>query len=156
MNGGYFESPIGTIAITSEEDAITAVRFVNDRSIEMHENSLINSCQQQLKAYFEGKLDKFNLPCQLSLPKFQREVLKEVTLIRKGQLSTYREIAVKLGGPEKVRAVGMANSRNPIMIVVPCHRVIGSNGQLTGYAGGLDKKRWLLQHEGALAQLQLF
>ena len=156
MHIGYYTSPIGELAVQAEAGAITFLQFVEERSIEPNENELIIECKDQLHAYFNGKRTTFNLPHRLSLSGFQKDVLDVVEHIPYGKVNTYQEIARKVGGVEKVRAVGAANGRNPLWIIVPCHRVIGSNGELTGYAGGLDRKRWLLQHEGALSQLQLF
>jgi len=120
----------------------------------------LQQCQQQLEAYFEGELHTFDLPLSPQGTVFQKRVWEELKLIPIGKTSTYLRVAQQLGDRKAIRAVGTANGRNPISIIVPCHRVIGSDGSLTGYAGGLWRKRWLLEHEqkmiGADRQLSLF
>lgn len=101
----------------------------------------------QLSAYFDGRLTTFDLPLTMAGTPFQRTVWAALRLIPYGETVSYREIAERIGRPTAARAVGLANGRNPISIVVPCHRVVGSAGELTGYGGGLDRKRWLLDFE---------
>ena len=106
--------------------------------------------RDQLRAYFAGELLEFELPLRMKGTEFQRLVWKELTNIPFGTTISYAEQARRIGRPGAARAVGAANGRNPISIVVPCHRVIGANGTLTGYGGGLDRKQWLLDHEAIL------
>ena len=104
-----------------------------------------------MQAYFKGDLAAIDrLPVEAPGTPFQKSVWRELRKIRRGQTISYAELARRIGKPRAVRAAGLANGQNPISIVVPCHRVIGSDGSLTGYGGGLDRKRWLLRHEGAL------
>jgi methylated-DNA-[protein]-cysteine S-methyltransferase len=104
---------------------------------------------EQLKDYFAGGLTRFDVPLELAGTDFQRRVWSELQRIPYGETISYGELARRLGQPAAVRAVGLANGRNPIAIVVPCHRVIGADGSLTGYGGGLERKAWLLDHEAA-------
>jgi len=113
-------------------------------------------CAEQMEAYFLGKLIKFDVPIALHVSPFQEKVLNLVREIPFGETRSYRYLAELLGDPKAVRAIGNANSKNPLPILIPCHRVIGSNGSLTGYAGGIKRKKWLLQHESGLIQLPLF
>lgn len=152
---------IGTILIVSDEKAVCAVDF-GDHEARMHElltqhyeafnlipkrNPL--DISDRLQAYFEGDLRAVdNIPVNPGGTDFQREVWQNLRSIPPGKTITYGQLASLLNKPKSARAVGMANSLNPISIVLPCHRVIGANGKLTGYAGGLDRKRWLLHHEG--------
>jgi methylated-DNA-[protein]-cysteine S-methyltransferase len=105
----------------------------------------------QLERYFAGKLEVFEIPLDLIGTPFQQSVWKELLTIPYGTTISYRELADRLGNPRAVRAVGGANGKNPVSIIVPCHRVVGADGDLVGYGGGIDRKRWLLQHERALA-----
>lgn len=101
----------------------------------------------QLKEYFNGKRQSFSLPLAPEGTEFQKQVWKELCNIPYGETISYKTLATRAGNVNASRAVGMANNRNPIGIIIPCHRVIGANGSLTGYAGGLDRKEWLLNHE---------
>ena len=106
----------------------------------------------QLDAYFAGRLTEFDIPVKLDGTEFQRRVWSQLQAIPYGETISYGELARRVGSPKASRAVGLANGRNPVTIIVPCHRVIGSNGKLTGYGGGLDRKTWLLDHEAANRQ----
>jgi methylated-DNA-[protein]-cysteine S-methyltransferase len=117
---------------------------------EQKEAGFLAEAKQQLREYFEGRRQGFTLPVAPGGTAFQQRVWQELQKIPWGTTTTYREIAQRIGQPTAVRAVGSANGRNPVSIVIPCHRVIGSDGSLTGYAGGIATKRRLLQHEGAL------
>lgn len=116
-------------------------------------NAICKEVQRQLKAYFKKELAEFNLPLDPQGTEFQKSVWNKVEEIRFGQTKTYLEIADSLNNHRAVRAVGLANGKNPIPIIIPCHRVIGANGKLTGYSGGLSRKSFLLEHEGALNPL---
>lgn len=105
----------------------------------------------QLRAYFEGTLTQFDVPIELTGSEFQRRVWQCLQDIPYGQTVSYGELARRVGNPKASRAVGLANGRNPVAVIVPCHRVIGADGRLTGYAGGIDRKTWLLDHEAAAA-----
>lgn len=139
--------PLGPIEIRANETGLTWLAFsVTTHDIE-RPNKITDRCIEQLHAYFTGDLMLFDLPLAPRGTPFQHAVWKALAGIPYGETRTYRDIATAIGRPNAVRAVGAANGRNPLSLVVPCHRVIGSNGTLTGYAGGLERKRWLLQHE---------
>ena len=111
---------------------------------------VVRKCKKQLTEYFQGTRTQFNVPIAPEGTDFQREVWQELLSIPFGKTTSYAKQSIKLGDVKKIRAVGSANGKNPIAIIIPCHRVIGSDGNLTGYAGGLDKKEWLLKHENSL------
>jgi methylated-DNA-[protein]-cysteine S-methyltransferase len=146
----YYESPIGLIEVGATDDAVTSLYFVEERQAEATSNVLSAEAVRQLSEYFEGRREDFDLPLELTGTEFQRQVWTELTAIPFGQTVSYGDLARSIGKPSAVRAVGAANGDNPISIIVPCHRVIGSDGGLTGYGGGLERKEWLLKHEGGL------
>lgn len=149
----FYKSPIGYIKITAGNKGITGIDFIKGKSKikpSKTSNVLLQSCIKQLDEYFQGKREKFELIINLYGTEFQKKVWLELLKIPFGQTLSYAEIAKRIKNPKAVRAVGQAIGRNPISIVVPCHRVIGKNGKLTGYASGLDRKKWLLEHEGIL------
>jgi len=141
--------PLGPIVIRATERGLTWLAFSNSTDVTEHGNAVTERCAEQLEAYFRGELMTFDLPLAPRGTDFQTRVWQALRAIPFGQTRSYREIAVAIGTPLAVRAVGAANGRNPLSLIVPCHRVIGSSGKLTGYAGGIDRKRWLLQHERA-------
>lgn len=145
----YVASPVGTLEVCASGSSITAISFVEHNDTEVVSNTLTNEACAQLSAYFEKRLSQFDLPLQATGTDFQHKVWKALMDIPYGSTASYADIAKLLQNPNAVRAVGMANGRNPIAIVVPCHRVIGSNNSLTGYAGGLERKQFLLKLEGA-------
>jgi methylated-DNA-[protein]-cysteine S-methyltransferase len=159
------DSPVGPLEVVSDGESITHVLFVDD-DVAMLPTAMTSStpkdvvlaeAQRQLTAYFAGELNEFDLPLAPVGTPFQRRVWHELEQIPYGETASYGEIAVRLGLPPGAsRAVGTANGSNPIAIVVPCHRVIGANGTLTGYAGGLHRKRYLLDLESQASQPQLF
>lgn len=144
------ESPIGTIEIQSNESGICEVTFVEEKRFPIEETAILLACVTALEDYFSGKSKSFNIKLAAKGTDFQHNVWEKLQEIPFGTTQSYMDIARKLGDGKKVRAVGMANGKNPIAIIVPCHRVIGGNGNLIGYAGGLWRKEWLLKHEGAL------
>lgn len=123
------------------------------RSLRRGTNDLLNRVAAQLQEYFAGTRTTFDLPLEPSGTDFQLSVWELLRKIPYGVTTSYGELARRLGDPKASRAVGAANGANPIPIIVPCHRVVGSKGELTGFGGGLDRKRWLLEHEGALMRL---
>jgi methylated-DNA-[protein]-cysteine S-methyltransferase len=153
----YFDSPIGKILLTSDGDSLTGLYMETYEVDSMQfqqwtqDNNTFPFPQviEQLTAYFEGKLKEFNLPISMLGTKFQKQVWQELTKIPYGKTISYKELAVRIGNAKAVRAVGLANGRNPISIIVPCHRVIGANGSLTGYGGGLPRKKTLLDLENS-------
>lgn len=155
----YFESPLGIIEVTADDHVITTIQFTNSPKDPVP-SELTTECRNQLKQYFEGKLTLFDLPIDWSnYTNFYQQVWSELIKIPYGETRSYQDIANNLQNPKAVRAVGMANGKNPIAIVVPCHRVIGSDGSLTGYASGVDIKQQLLALENPKeygVQKQLF
>jgi methylated-DNA-[protein]-cysteine S-methyltransferase len=158
MNGlAYYTSPVGDLLIESEEEKITTVNFLKTSRQETHITPVIEQCILELDEYFFKGRKFFSVELSLHGSQFQLRVWNELLTIPYGRTSSYLALATQLGDPNLIRAVGLANGQNPIAIIVPCHRVIGNNGDLIGYGGGLDKKEWLLNHEGAIAeQLKLF
>jgi methylated-DNA-[protein]-cysteine S-methyltransferase len=153
------ETPIGRITVTGSASAITRVDFDADALPEQDPAlvpDVVRDCVQQLAEYFEGRRREFSVRLDPPGTPFQQRVWHALLAIPFGQTTTYGALASELGDPKTIRAVGRANGQNPIAIIVPCHRVIGSDGSLVGYGGGLWRKRWLLEHEGRAAQLPLF
>ncbi len=149
----FYQSPLGKIGIAEEGGFITNLFFGNTvapKDFEVFETPLLKRAGEQLREYFSGKRREFDLPLRPEGTMFQRRVWEVLAEIPYGQTVTYGEIAKKLGKPSACRAVGAANGKNPISIFLPCHRVIGTNGKLTGYAGGLPAKKLLLKLEGIL------
>lgn len=141
-----YNSSIGKIYLEEENEHIVRISFSKIFG-EQKETQLIKETCKQLSEYFEGKRKSFTLPITLKGSDFQLRVWKALSEIPYGETRCYKDIARVVGNPKASRAVGMANNKNPIAIIIPCHRVIGSNGNLTGYAGGLDKKLQLLKLE---------
>ena len=159
MSGvGYdlIESPIGTVVIVCGENAMRSLHFLDSNptaadGAERAHDPL--GCSARIKAYFDGDLAAIDdIAVDPSGTPFQRLVWHALRDIPAGRTESYGKLAARIGRPTACRAVGLANGQNPISLVIPCHRVIGTNGTLTGYGGGLNRKKWLLEHEGALAQ----
>jgi methylated-DNA-[protein]-cysteine S-methyltransferase len=143
------DTPAGILHISADADGVTSVSFADFHLEQQHANTEHgNNCSQQLKEYFAGQRTEFNFPFHQNGTEFQQPVWAELNRISFGETISYHELAVRLGDPKCIRAAGTANGKNQLAIIVPCHRVIGSDGSLTGYAGGLDKKEFLLKHEG--------
>ncbi len=145
------ESPIGTVVVVCGSEALHALYFL-DRQPEttagLRRTQDPHGCASRVRAYFEGDFAALDgIAVNPSGTPFQQTVWKELRGIPPGKTETYGQIAARIGKPSACRAVGLANGQNPISLVIPCHRVIGSNGKLTGYGGGLDRKKWLLDHE---------
>lgn len=157
MNIFCFESPLGFIQVTKERKEISAIDFLDNKpgdEVVQYSGSpdpLFVECRNQLNTYFEGSLQTFSLPLLFSGTVFQQKVWQQLLKIPYGQTISYQELAVRLGDPKCIRAAASANGKNPFSIVVPCHRVIGKDGSLTGYASGLWRKKWLLEHESSVA-----
>jgi methylated-DNA-[protein]-cysteine S-methyltransferase len=157
----YYQSPIGILEISGTEDAITAVLFINSwKGKKINEDEIqfntpsypsIKQCIKELDEYFAGERKDFSFNTNQSGTAFQLKVWKELTNIPYGRTISYLELSKRLGDTKAIRAVGTANGNNHICIAVPCHRVIGSNGDLVGYGGDLWRKKWLLEHEGKFA-----
>lgn len=153
----YYSSPVTDIKITSSEKGITEVLFTNEERLPENPNLLTEQCIQELDEYFHRGRKFFTVELDLKGTEFQKRVWTELISIPFGSTVSYEELALRLGDLKAIRAVAAANGANPVAIIVPCHRVIGKNGELTGYAGGLANKEWLLYHEGSLLrQLNLF
>jgi methylated-DNA-[protein]-cysteine S-methyltransferase len=143
----YFESPLGLIRISGNENAVCEVFFVDEKTVAENPNDIHLDCKSQLENYFSGTLQKFSVPVQPSGTRFQKQVWDSLTEIPYAKTATYGDISKTIQNEKSIRAVGAANGQNPIAIIIPCHRVIGADGSLTGYAGGLWRKQWLLEHE---------
>lgn len=143
----YLSSPLGLIEINASQEALVSLFFVQEkRSPEIYTPLLERACAQ-LQEYFTGARKVFDLPIFANGTAFQRAVWNELLKIHYGQTVSYQQVAVAISNPKAMRAVGAANGRNPISIIIPCHRVIGADGSLTGYGGSLWRKEWLLDHE---------
>ena len=150
------DSPLGNILLEANDKGLTIVQFSWAEDVPTKTtNSILNQGAQELSEYFEDKRMFFTVPLSLNGTDFQTRVWEELRNIPFGTTTTYLKMAKKLGDEKVIRAAASANGKNPIAIIVPCHRVIGTNGDLVGYAGGLDKKKWLLEHEGAINKDQL-
>jgi len=162
-----FPSPVGELILTASDTALTGVYFPTSRrgpppthradwvqdSGQGRASASLARARQQLTEYFDGTRTTFDLPLEALGSAFEHRVWNALRTIPYGVTMSYGELARRLGDVNATRAVGAANGKNPIPIIVPCHRVVGANGELTGFGGGLDCKRWLLEHEGALLKL---
>jgi methylated-DNA-[protein]-cysteine S-methyltransferase len=154
MASTVVDTPIGPIGLLASETALQGVFFEGDRVRSEGRSPVLEDAAQQLDAYFEGELVAFDLPLEVCGTEFQRQCWLALATIPYGQTVSYGEQARRLGlGSDRARAVGAANGQNPLPIVLPCHRVIGADGSLTGFGGGLHVKRFLLELEGALLPL---
>jgi methylated-DNA-[protein]-cysteine S-methyltransferase len=147
---GYYASPIGLIEICGGDEAITSLRLGAMRQYGVVANEVVERAIEQVSAYFSAGRRTFDLPIALAGTVFQHRVWQQILTIPYGQTASYSAVARALDKPRAVRAVGAAAGQNPVSVIVPCHRVVGSHGDLVGYGGGLWRKEWLLQHEGAL------
>lgn len=151
----YMDSPVGALKLVAHDHALVAVMWDNEdhkrvrlaELIEDHQHPMLLRVKKQLEQYFAGQRQQFDLPLDFQGTDFQQQVWQTLLTIPYGETRSYKEIAVQIGNEKAVRAVGAANGRNPISIIAPCHRVIGSSGALVGFAGGLDKKQILLSLE---------
>ena len=152
--GAFISSTVGTIKLVQNGDSISTIHFMDDAATDVDTNvstPLLQECALQLAAYFKGTLNHFTFPMAQSGTDFQQRVWTQLQAIAFGKTINYNQLAIQLGDAKCIRAAGTANGRNNIAIIVPCHRVIGSDGSLTGYAGGLWRKQWLLEHEAKFA-----
>ena len=143
----YLDSPLGIIKISCTDTEVTAIAFTEAQKEDGHSNNLSQTVEQQLVEYFDGTRKTFDFPFQQSGTLFQSKVWDLLHQIPYGKTLSYKDLSKQYGDLKAIRAVAAANGRNNIAIVIPCHRVIGSNATLTGYAGGLWRKKWLLDHE---------
>jgi methylated-DNA-[protein]-cysteine S-methyltransferase len=156
----FIASPVGTLQLVAGDEALLGVHFTPKRAPAPRperaaSDDLLNLAERELNEYFAGRRTRFSMPLAPRGTDFQRSVWRALEAIPFGETRSYADIAAAVGRPRAVRAVGAANGLNPIAIVIPCHRVIGADGTLTGYGGGLDNKRWLLTHEHRLADAPL-
>ncbi len=145
----YYDSKVGILEIEGTEKAITKVNFSDKKKIKSDPNlpPILKKCLKQLDEYFKGKRQNFSLELQLEGTDFQKKVWEQLQKIHYGETASYKDVAVAIGNEKAVRAVGGANGMNNIAIIIPCHRVIGADGNLVGFGGGLWRKVWLLNHE---------
>ncbi len=158
MNTVFIETPVGILEIKGNAEGLASVLFKDAENVVVSEkipNELQDSVNQ-LQEYFEGKRKNFNIKLSPEGTDFQKRVWKQLEEIPFGKTTSYQQMANQLGDPKVIRAAASANGKNPISIIIPCHRVIGSDGSLTGYAGGLHRKKWLLEHESPSPQKSLF
>ncbi|HWC54472.1 MAG TPA: methylated-DNA--[protein]-cysteine S-methyltransferase [Chitinophagaceae bacterium] len=153
----YYSSPVGELIIESQDDKIAVVNFLKSEKLEEHSTPATEQCVRELDEYFYEGRKFFTVEVSPQGTVFQQKVWNELMTIPYGKTISYEELAVRMGDIKSIRAVGLANGQNPVAIIIPCHRVIGKNGDLVGYGGGLENKTWLLHHEGAFSeQLKLF
>lgn len=146
-NISYYNSPLGFVKIVCRGDFLVELSFVKESS-KSNENRATLTCKEQLSAYFKGDLKSFDLQIDFEIgTEFQKKVWNTLLKIPYGKTLSYKELALMIDNPKAIRAVGGANNKNPIAIIVPCHRVIGANGKLVGYASGVEKKQFLLNLE---------
>jgi methylated-DNA-[protein]-cysteine S-methyltransferase len=151
----FYESPVQTLRLVSDGRSLIGLYMLSEKHalapqpdwVEDDAIAPFSQTKPQLDAYFAGELTTFDIPLTMQGTPFQQQVWQALTTIPYGTTLSYGELAQQLGQPHASRAVGLANGRNPVSIVVPCHRVIGANGKLTGYGGGIERKHWLLTHE---------
>ena len=156
METTYIQTPLGIAEIIGDENGVSSISVLDEGTISSIIPSSLQDAVNQLNEYFEGKRTHFDFKLNPKGTEFQQKVWKGLLQIPFGKTRTYLEQSKILGDVKAIRAVASANGKNPLWIVVPCHRVIGSDGSLTGYAGGLWRKKWLLEHENPTAQQSLF
>ncbi|MGS2741313.1 methylated-DNA--[protein]-cysteine S-methyltransferase [Sinomicrobium sp. M5D2P17] len=158
MKTVYLKTPLGPAKITGDENGISAISVLNAEDIKYDEviPEELEDCVYQLREYFAGERHEFDLKLNPGGSDFQKRVWAELLKIPFAKTMSYLELSKRLGDVKAIRAVAGANARNPLWIIIPCHRVIGNDGSLTGYAGGLWRKKWLLEHESPYKQQSLF
>ena len=153
----FVDSPIGVLELEAESDFISRIKFKEDNNLQLCKESKQNGkspilveASKQIDEYFNGNRKLFEIPFKLNVPPFYKKVLLEVQKIKYGNVASYGKIAQMAGNNKAARIVGTANAKNPLPIIIPCHRIISSNGNVGGYSGGLNKKLFLLDHESSL------
>ena len=149
-------TPLGLAQISGNELGIQSVRIIDEGEVSTVIPEVLKDAVQQLSEYFEGNRTEFQLKLNPKGTEFQQKVWNALLQIPFGKTTSYQQLTLQLGDPKAIRAVASANGKNPLWIIIPCHRVIGSDGSLTGYAGGLHRKQWLLDHEQPNKQQVLF
>ena len=157
FDSAIISSPLGMLEITGSRGVIFSVLFFDNKKAKPTKvPASLQKCATELEEYFSWKRKTFDLPLQPNGTTFQRHVWDELLKIPYGKTTSYLKLARELGDEKSIRAAASANGKNPIAIIIPCHRVIGSNGEMVGYGGGIKKKEWLLSHERGEEQLDLF
>jgi len=157
MEIAIINTPVGLLEIKGSIDGLSSITYLNEeKPVSTKIPLVLQETVSQLNLYFKGELDTFTVILQPQGTDFQKTVWNKLLEIPFGKTANYLEIAKRLGDPKVIRAAASANGKNPISIIIPCHRVIGSDGSLTGYAGGLHRKKWLLEHESPVKQGSLF
>ena len=149
----FVDSPIGVLELEAEFNFISRIKFKEGNSLQLCKESqspILVKASKQINEYFNGNRKLFDIPFKLNVPPFYKKVLLEVKKVKYGETASYGKIARMAGNNKAVRAVGTANAKNPLPIIIPCHRIISSNDNIGGYSGGLDKKLYLLDHESSL------
>lgn len=157
METAYLKSPVGVLEIKGNQNGLVSVHFMDSEEIPSASiPEVLQPVIEQLKEYFDNSRSKFDLRLAPEGTQFQKKVWEKLKDIPFGKTTSYQQMANELGDPKVIRAAASANGKNPIAIIIPCHRVIGSDGSLTGYGGGLHRKKWLLEHESPVKQQSLF
>jgi methylated-DNA-[protein]-cysteine S-methyltransferase len=156
MEVAYLQTPMGIAEFQGDANGLASISILNDNKPIGIVPHILEDAVYQFQEYFEGTRENFDLKLNPTGTDFQKKVWDALCEIPYGKTVSYLELSKKLGDPKAIRAVAAANGKNPLWIVVPCHRVIGSNGDLIGYAGGLHRKKWLLEHESPVKQMALF
>ncbi|MBF6641535.1 methylated-DNA--[protein]-cysteine S-methyltransferase [Flavobacterium sp. J49] len=156
METAFIKTPLGVAKIVGDDNGIAVISIVEENEVSATIPAVLREAVQQLQDYFQGNRNDFNFKINPNGTEFQQRVWQELLNIPFGKTMSYLDLSKKLGDVKAIRAVASANGKNPLWIVVPCHRVIGTDGSLTGYAGGLWRKKWLLEHESPTAQQSLF
>ena len=156
METTHIKTPLGTATIIGDENGISVISVADEGEISITIPVVLQQAAIQLNDYFEGKRNDFDFRLNPKGTNFQQKVWKGLIEIPFGKTCSYMDLSKKLGDVKAIRAVASANGKNPLWIVIPCHRVIGTDGSLTGYAGGLWRKKWLLEHESPTNQQSLF
>ena len=156
METTFIKTPLGIAKIVGDENGISLISILDEGVVSSNIPTILQEAVSQFNDYFEGKRIDFTFKLNPSGTEFQQKVWNGLLEIPFGKTMSYLELSKKLGDVKAIRAVASANGKNPLWIVVPCHRVIGTDGSLTGYAGGLWRKKWLLEHENPTAQGSLF
>ncbi|MEE1961720.1 methylated-DNA-[protein]-cysteine S-methyltransferase [Flagellimonas taeanensis] len=156
MEIAYLQTPVGIAEFQGDEEGLASISILDENKPIGIIPEVLEDAVYQLKEYFEGSRQQFDLKLNPSGTDFQKKVWEALLEIPFGKTISYLDLSKKLGDVKAIRAVASANGKNPLWIVVPCHRVIGTNGDLTGYAGGLHRKKWLLEHESPAKQTALF
>ena len=157
MESAFLKSPLGILEIQGDENGLASVHFMDSNDVFFTSiPEILLPAVTQLKEYFNGTRTQFELKLAPEGTSFQKRVWDLLMTIPFGKTTSYQQMANDLGDPKVIRAAASANGKNPIAIIIPCHRVVGSDGSLTGYAGGLHRKKWLLEHESPVKQQSLF